>query len=186
MGKEFMGVIRSTFIIGKDGKLKHVMDKVNTKTHHDDVIKHARTAAANTGRLWNVMYDLSGMKKGEPQQLVAKDWANARPQVTVGAVNLDETLGAEGSAVTTADIVGDSAGMVMLIGTQFTSIFDAATVLEQRHQKPATGRAVQRGHNCNCDGQIARLQIEQRPDIQDTRRERHENEQRNGHRHVDL
>ncbi|RYZ49510.1 MAG: peroxiredoxin, partial [Proteobacteria bacterium] len=31
--------IRSTFIIGKDGKVKHVMPKVNTKTHHDDVLK---------------------------------------------------------------------------------------------------------------------------------------------------
>ena len=38
MGKEFMGVLRTTFIIGKDGRLKHVMDKVATKTHHDDVI----------------------------------------------------------------------------------------------------------------------------------------------------
>ena len=38
MGREFMGVLRSTFIIGKDGRLKHVMDKVKTKSHHDDVI----------------------------------------------------------------------------------------------------------------------------------------------------
>lgn len=38
-GKEYMGVIRSTFIIGKDGKIKHVMPKVNTKTHHDDVLQ---------------------------------------------------------------------------------------------------------------------------------------------------
>lgn len=38
MGREFMGLIRTTFIIGKDGRLKHVMDKVNTKTHHDDVL----------------------------------------------------------------------------------------------------------------------------------------------------
>ncbi len=38
MGKEFMGVLRTTFIIGKDGKIKHIMDKVKTKTHHDDVI----------------------------------------------------------------------------------------------------------------------------------------------------
>ena len=28
MGREFMGVLRTTFIIGKDGRLKHVMDKV--------------------------------------------------------------------------------------------------------------------------------------------------------------
>src|SRR6056297_1903129 len=38
MGKEFMGVLRTTFIIGKDGRLKHVMDKVKTKSHHDDVL----------------------------------------------------------------------------------------------------------------------------------------------------
>lgn len=37
MGREFMGILRTTFIIGKDGKLKHVIDKVKTKTHHDDV-----------------------------------------------------------------------------------------------------------------------------------------------------
>ena len=38
MGKEFMGILRTTFIIDKEGKLKLVMDKVNTKTHHDDVM----------------------------------------------------------------------------------------------------------------------------------------------------
>ena len=37
-GRKVMGIVRSTFIIGKDGRLKHVMDKVKTKTHHDDVI----------------------------------------------------------------------------------------------------------------------------------------------------
>jgi peroxiredoxin Q/BCP len=38
MGREYMGVNRMTFIISKDGKLKHVIEKVNTKTHHDDVL----------------------------------------------------------------------------------------------------------------------------------------------------
>lgn len=38
-GKEYMGILRSTFIIGGDGKIAHVMPKVNTKTHHDDVMK---------------------------------------------------------------------------------------------------------------------------------------------------
>jgi thioredoxin-dependent peroxiredoxin len=38
MGREYMGINRITFIIGKDGKLKHVMEKVRTKTHHDDVL----------------------------------------------------------------------------------------------------------------------------------------------------
>ncbi|MDG2421210.1 MAG: thioredoxin-dependent thiol peroxidase [Gammaproteobacteria bacterium] len=39
MGKEFMGVIRSTFVINKKGKVAHIMQKVKTKTHHDDVIE---------------------------------------------------------------------------------------------------------------------------------------------------
>lgn len=38
MGREFMGILRTTFIIGCDGRLKHVMDQVKTKSHHDDVI----------------------------------------------------------------------------------------------------------------------------------------------------
>ena len=42
MGKEFMGLIRTTFIIGKDGRLKEVMNKFKTKTHHDDLVKRLK------------------------------------------------------------------------------------------------------------------------------------------------
>jgi peroxiredoxin Q/BCP len=38
MGKEFMGILRTTFIVGPDQKIKHVMAKVKTKTHHEDVL----------------------------------------------------------------------------------------------------------------------------------------------------
>tara|TARA_Y100000296_G_C5133352_1_gene236790 strand:+ start:348 stop:821 length:474 start_codon:yes stop_codon:yes gene_type:complete len=38
MGREFMGVHRITFIIDEDGKLVHIMEKVKTKTHHDDLL----------------------------------------------------------------------------------------------------------------------------------------------------
>jgi len=38
MGREFMGVLRSSFVIDKEGRLTHVMAKVKTKTHHDDVL----------------------------------------------------------------------------------------------------------------------------------------------------
>lgn len=37
MGKEFMGVLRQTFIIDQKRNICHIMEKVNTKTHHDDV-----------------------------------------------------------------------------------------------------------------------------------------------------
>ena len=38
MGRESMGILRTTFIIGVDGKLRHIINKVTTKTHHNDVI----------------------------------------------------------------------------------------------------------------------------------------------------
>jgi len=38
MGREYIGILRTTFIIGKDGRLKHIIDKVTTKTHHEDVL----------------------------------------------------------------------------------------------------------------------------------------------------
>ena len=42
MGRESMGILRTTFIIGKDGKLKHIISKVKTKTHHDDVLDYIK------------------------------------------------------------------------------------------------------------------------------------------------
>ena len=38
MGREFMGVLRSTFVIDKKGTIAMVMDKVKTKTHHEEVL----------------------------------------------------------------------------------------------------------------------------------------------------
>ena len=42
MGREFDGIHRITFIIGKDGRLKHIMEKVKTKSHHDDVLEYLK------------------------------------------------------------------------------------------------------------------------------------------------
>jgi len=38
MGKEFMGIVRTTFIIDKESRLVGVMDSFKTKTHHDDLL----------------------------------------------------------------------------------------------------------------------------------------------------
>jgi peroxiredoxin Q/BCP len=38
MGKEYIGIHRITFIIDEAGILRHVMEKVKTKSHHDDVL----------------------------------------------------------------------------------------------------------------------------------------------------
>ena len=39
MGKENMGTVRTTFIIGKDGRLLKVMDKFKTKSHHETLLE---------------------------------------------------------------------------------------------------------------------------------------------------
>ena len=42
MGREYMGVLRNTFIIDKKGVLREVMEKVKTKTHHQDAMDWIR------------------------------------------------------------------------------------------------------------------------------------------------
>lgn len=38
MGREYEGVHRISFLIDEHGILRHIMDKVATKTHHDDML----------------------------------------------------------------------------------------------------------------------------------------------------
>jgi len=42
MGREFDGIHRISFIIGKDGRLKHILNPVKTKTHHEDVLSYIK------------------------------------------------------------------------------------------------------------------------------------------------
>lgn len=42
MGREYMGILRTSFLIDHLGKLRHIMDKVNTKTHHEDLIEYIK------------------------------------------------------------------------------------------------------------------------------------------------
>jgi peroxiredoxin Q/BCP len=42
MGKVFLGIIRTSFIIDIDGRLRHIIEKVNTKTHSEEVIAHIK------------------------------------------------------------------------------------------------------------------------------------------------
>ncbi|MGB5324900.1 MAG: thioredoxin-dependent thiol peroxidase [Pseudomonadales bacterium] len=39
MGREFDGILRTSFLVGVDGRLKHVFDKVKTKSHERDVLE---------------------------------------------------------------------------------------------------------------------------------------------------
>jgi peroxiredoxin Q/BCP len=38
MGREFEGILRQSFFISKEGKIIHIMQKVDTKTHHKEVV----------------------------------------------------------------------------------------------------------------------------------------------------
>lgn len=38
-GKTYMGLLRTTFVIGKDGIIENVFSKVDTKTHAEQIIK---------------------------------------------------------------------------------------------------------------------------------------------------
>jgi peroxiredoxin Q/BCP len=42
MGREFVGIIRTSFIIDTSGRLVKILGKVNTKTHSDDVITYIK------------------------------------------------------------------------------------------------------------------------------------------------
>lgn len=39
MGKEYMGINRTTFVIGTDGKIELVVDKVKTKNHTQQILE---------------------------------------------------------------------------------------------------------------------------------------------------
>ena len=43
MGREFDGILRTTFIVGNDGKLKAIMDKFKTKDHHTELLALLKT-----------------------------------------------------------------------------------------------------------------------------------------------
>jgi peroxiredoxin Q/BCP len=41
MGRKFMGIVRSSFLIGPDGKIEEVWDKVRAKGHAAEVLARA-------------------------------------------------------------------------------------------------------------------------------------------------
>jgi peroxiredoxin Q/BCP len=43
-GKKVMGVVRTTFIIGPDGKIKHIFRKVKPEGHAEEVLAYLKTA----------------------------------------------------------------------------------------------------------------------------------------------
>jgi peroxiredoxin Q/BCP len=46
-GKKVMGVARTTFIIGPDGKIRHIFRKVKPEGHADEVLEYLKEAQKN-------------------------------------------------------------------------------------------------------------------------------------------
>jgi thioredoxin-dependent peroxiredoxin len=44
-GKKVMGVARTTFVIGPDGKIDHIFEKVNPVGHAEEVLEYLKTSA---------------------------------------------------------------------------------------------------------------------------------------------
>jgi peroxiredoxin Q/BCP len=42
MGREFMGTVRSTFLIDEDGKIRKIWDKVKVKDHVEEVLENVK------------------------------------------------------------------------------------------------------------------------------------------------
>jgi peroxiredoxin Q/BCP len=45
-GKKVMGIARITFIIGPDGKIEHIFEKVKPDGHAEEVLEHLKSAKA--------------------------------------------------------------------------------------------------------------------------------------------
>lgn len=39
MGRTYMGILRTTFVIGPDGTIEKIFDKVNTKDHFKQIVE---------------------------------------------------------------------------------------------------------------------------------------------------
>lgn len=79
-GKSYMGISRSSFLIGSNGKIEQVWEKVNTKTHASDVLAFiggAKPAAAP---------DKKSPAKPAAKKTAAKTGATKKPAVNQPAI----------------------------------------------------------------------------------------------------
>ncbi len=43
-GKKVMGIVRTTFVIGPDGKIQHIFEKVKAEGHAEEVLEYLKEA----------------------------------------------------------------------------------------------------------------------------------------------
>ncbi len=89
------------------------LDNQAAKAHKDRVLEHVRAGASETGRVFAVMYDLTGLGAGEVRR-VAEDWRRLR---TRRAVSKDPTyLHHQGKPVVAVWGIGFSDGRKYALG----------------------------------------------------------------------
>jgi peroxiredoxin Q/BCP len=49
-GKKVMGIARTTFIIGSDGKIAHIFNNVKAEGHAEEVLAYLKESAKTTAR----------------------------------------------------------------------------------------------------------------------------------------
>ncbi len=60
-----------------------VLKGEKSRAFNDRVLENVRSASAKTGRTWAVMYDLTGLRRGEIESVVMQDWKRLRNQLHV-------------------------------------------------------------------------------------------------------
>ncbi len=56
LGRSFLGIIRSTFLIGPDGKLEHIWDNVKVKGHVAEVLAEASKKGPRSGGVTSAFF----------------------------------------------------------------------------------------------------------------------------------
>lgn len=56
LGRSFLGIIRSTFLIGPDGKLEHIWDSVKVKGHVAEVLAEASKKGPRSGSVASAFF----------------------------------------------------------------------------------------------------------------------------------
>ena len=49
-GRKVMGIVRTTFLIGPDGKVAHIFSPVKPEGHAEEVLAHVKTAAKSAAK----------------------------------------------------------------------------------------------------------------------------------------
>jgi peroxiredoxin Q/BCP len=78
-GKKYMGISRSSFLIAANGKIEHVWEKVNTKTHAQDVLDFINGKTTVTkAPVKKVVAKKSVAKKATPKKTATKKVASKK------------------------------------------------------------------------------------------------------------